>query len=246
MKRFRYCLLIAALAFLFNPLKFITSADQSRWFDSDGDEVSMFGNVRVRGTPSGHITVAVDKALAFGEVQPDGVWDVVFHFAPKKTKPQYRDIVFDLENATLVSTGRRLTVLSSDRQIVLNLSLEREARTYDWTPYYDDRSRDLPNTVRIGHGQALGQYQSTMKSADKLWSCGAEDGTCSIVKKVGRIRTADEGDPDPPADCPAGGPGATECGIQCGGGQGCSVSCGPGTYACCHCTNGCHCIKNST
>lgn len=240
MSKLRFLFLMLVLALLIAPLKLTGSADQLRGFGADRHEFAIYGNVKIRGTPSGHVTVAVDKSLPFRGVEGDGVWDTVFHFAPKKSKPAYQDINLDLENATLIFTGRRLTVLSTERRILLNLSLERNSEIINVVPYYDDRSRDLPETARIDKGLALGQYQGTMEDVKSLWLCGTEGGTCSVLGKNGDLRPMDNF----AIECPSGGTGSTECGIDCGAGQGCNVSCGPGYHACCHCTNGCHCIRN--
>lgn len=40
--------------------------------------------------------------------------------------------------------------------------------------------------------------------------------------------------------CASGGPGSSGCSVS----SCCSVTCQSGYYACCHCTNGCSCVKN--
>lgn len=202
-------------------------------------ESSIFGNVTVRGTRSGHLTVAVDQSFPMRGIQPDGIPDLAFHFAPKKNRTEYQNVAFDLEGAVVSFTNRRLTVLSADRNILLNVSLEKPTDTAGNAAYYEDPSRDLPQTIRISRGKALGQYKDPATIA-ALWVCGTKAGQCSVLENAGEMTIAD----DFYIECPAGGSGSTSCSIDCGPGQGCSTSCGAGYYACCHCTNGCHCIHN--
>lgn len=44
----------------------------------------------------------------------------------------------------------------------------------------------------------------------------------------------------PVGSCPSGGPGSSACSIN----NCCSVTCTSGYYACCHCSEGCHCISS--
>jgi len=185
MNKLRFLLLMVVLVLLIAPLKFTGSADRLRGLGPDSQQSSINGNVKIRGTHSGHVTVAVDKSFPLGGISADGEWDVLFHFATKKNKPAYQDIAFDLEGATVSFTGRRLTVLSAERHILLNLSLEKEPQSNNWIPYYNDRSRDLPETVRITRGLALGQYQGTRENVESFWLCGTEGGTCSVIEKRG-------------------------------------------------------------
>jgi hypothetical protein len=245
MNKSRFLLLLVVTGLLITPHALTSSANQFHNDYADSQEISFYGNVEVRGTRSAHITVAVDLSRPLAGIQADGLWDVVFHFVPKKLKPANQNISFDVENALVVSTGRRLTVLSNERHILLNLTLERGRQSSSWIPYYNDNSRDLATTVRINRGLALGQYQGRFEDVQGFWLCGSEGGRCSVQERPKDIRPMDgEIEPELPPDCPAGGQGATSCSISCEGGQGCSVTCGPGTYACCHCSNGCKCIKS--
>lgn len=241
MNRSRLFLLTIVTALLIASPTLKSSADQLQSAASL-QEFSIFGNVKIRGTPSGHITVAVDKSAPLAGLQADGRWDIVFHFVPKKANPANQTISLDSEGAIVVSTGRRLTVISDERRVLLNLTLEKETQNDGWTHYYNDRSRDLAETVRISRGLALGQYEASEESVEGFWMCGSEGGKCSFRARAGDIRAMDIA-PIEPAECPSGGAGASSCSISCGPGQGCSVSCGSGTYACCHCSNGCHCIR---
>lgn len=182
MNKLRLLLLMVVLVMLIAPLKFTGSADRLRGRGSDSQESSIYGNVKIRGTQSGHITVAVDKSFPIGGIIADGEWDVLFHFATKKNKPGYQDIAFDLEGATVSFTSRRLTVLSAERHILLNLSLEKEPQSNNLFSYHNDRSLDLPETVRITRGLALGQYRGTGENVEGLWLCGTEGGTCSLIE----------------------------------------------------------------
>lgn len=234
MTKLRCAGLIVLLALLIAANGFTTNAKQSFT-----NEFSIFGNIKVRGTPSGHMTVAVDQSFPMRGIEVDGVPDIAFHFAPKKIRSEYQKVAFDLEDATVTFTAERLTVLSADRHILLNLTLEKGPDTNANGLYYEDRSRDLPETLRIRRGKALGNYKDST-TIEALWLCGTKGGECSVLENTGEMRLAD----DFYLDCPSGGTGSTSCSIECGGGQGCSTSCGTGYYACCHCTNGCHCIHN--
>jgi hypothetical protein len=231
------CAGLVLLVLLISAQGFTSNANQNFT-----NEFSISGNIKVRGTPSGHLTVAVDQSFPMREIEGDGIPDIAFHFAPKKSSIVYQNIAFDLEQATLTFTGRRLTVLSTDRHILLNITLEKGPESNASGQYYDDRSRDLPETLRISRGKALGQYKDPT-TIQALWLCGTKGGECSVLENTGEMRIAD--DPiEIEGPCPSGGTGSTSCSIECGAGQGCSTSCGAGYYACCHCTNGCHCIHN--
>jgi hypothetical protein len=243
MKKMRLVGLMVLLTVLIVPFGFTGKANQlSRppGSEEEGDEFSIYGNVKIRGTPSGHITVAVDKSFPMRGIQADGIPDLAFHFAPRKSKSYYQNVVLDLEGATVAFTGRRVTVLSADRYILLNLTIDK-APDANQGAYYDDASRDTSETVRASRGRALVQYKGGASEIESLWLCGARGGRCSVSDREMTIADDDiilEG------SCPSGGSGSTSCSIDCGGGQGCSVGCGSGYYACCHCTNGCHCVRN--
>lgn len=239
MNKLRLVFVMLLLAILIAPFGFTGKADQLRGIDPDSDEVSVFGNVKISGTTSGHVTVSVDRSVPFRGIEADGVPDITFHFVPRKNKPEFQNIAFDLEGATVAFTDNEMTVISSDRYIILNLSLKKRSEKKNIFSFDDS-----PDVVRIRGGIAFGQYKGTGANVEGLWLCGDEGGTCAVLKK-GDSLTAYDGDPLPEGPCPSGGQGATSCGINCGAGQGCNVSCGSGTYACCHCTNGCHCVSSS-
>ena len=178
MNKLRSLFLMLVLGLLIAPLGFTGNADQLPGFDLDGQEISFYGNIKVRGTPSGHVSVAVDKAFPLGEIYADGVWDVAFHFAPRKSKPRYQNIDLYLEGATLAFTGRRLSVVSAERYTMLNLSLEKEPPRNKLFSF-----DDMPDTVRINRGIALGQYQGNLANDEGLWLCGTEGGRCSVLKE---------------------------------------------------------------
>lgn len=237
-------LVVLSFGLLITPLNLTGSANQLPQFYSDSNEYSLYGNVKVRGTPSGHLTIAVDSSFPMQQIKADGVYDALFHFAPKKSKARYQDVALDLEGAVVSFTGKRITVLSAERHILLNLTIKKEPANNNIFNYYNDTSRDLPETVRINRGLALGRYDTSGTDTERFWLCGAEGGTCAILKAGGDFRASDS-DPLPEQNpCPAGGRGATQCTINCGSNQGCGVTCGAGTYACCHCTNNCHCLPN--
>jgi hypothetical protein len=228
--------LIVLLTLLLAPYGFTSSANQG--FEN---EISIYGNVKVRGTPSGHVTVAVDRSFPMRGIQADGVADLAVHFAPRKNRREYQNIAFDVEGGVVDFSSRRVTVFSADRHILLNLMLENRPENEDGLPYYNDTSRDLLETVRINRGKALGRYKGTADIGG-LWLCGVEGGRCSVIERTGEMKAAT--DPiELENPCPSGGTGSTSCSIECGPGQGCSTSCGAGYYACCHCTNGCHCLR---
>lgn len=235
MKKLRCLFLALAVALLIVPLNFVSNAAQLQNFDTH-DEVSIYGNIKIHGTPSGHITVAVDKSAPLQEIQADGVWDLVFHFAPKQSKPEYQNIALDLEGAVLAFTNRRVTVISAERHLILNLSLEETPKSNNSIFQYSNQ----PETVHISNGAALVRYLGTSANTEGLWLCGTEGGRCSVAEIAGNTRPSSE----PAPVCPAGGGGSQNCGISCGSGLGCSIGCGAGYYACCHCEQGCHCVKN--
>jgi hypothetical protein len=243
MNKLRLALVALSLGLLVTPLNLTGSANQLPGSYADTYESSIYGNVRIQGTPSGHFTVAVDASFPPGGTSADGMYDVLFHFVPKKSRTRYQNVAVDLEGATVSFTSKRLTVLSAERHILLNLTLERDTARKGIFDYYNDVSRDLPETVRINRGIALGRYDTSRNNTDRFWHCGAEGGICTVIEATDKLRATD-GDPLPENPCPSGGKGSTQCSIGCGPGLGCSTTCGPGTYACCHCTNGCHCYSN--
>lgn len=199
MNRLGSLLFMILSGLLIAPLVFTGNADQIPGFDSDGQEYSLLGNIKVRGTPSGHLTVAVDKEFLPGGIQADGVWDVAFHFAPKKSKTRYQNIALDIEGGIVSFTDRRLTVISAERYIMIDLSLEKETQSNNGIFSYDG----LPETVRINRGAALGQYRGAIANGEGLWLCGTDGGACSVVKRTGDV-TANNGDPLPETNCPSG------------------------------------------
>ena len=241
MKKIRLFGLMVLLTLLIIPLGFTGKANQfprPSGFEDEGDESSIYGNVKIRGTPSGHITVAVDKSNPMRGVQADGIPDLAFHFAPRKSKSNYQNVAMDLEGAIVAFTGRRVTVLSADRHILFNLILDKATNAKQGAFYYDDTSE----TVRASRGRALVQYKG-ISEIESLWLCGASGGRCSVSEREMSIADDDIGLEGP--SCPSGGTGSTSCSVSCGsGGTGCSIGCGAGYYACCHCTNGCKCIRN--
>ena len=187
--------------------------------------------------------MAVDKSFPMRGIQADGIPDAAFHFAPRKSKSNYQNVAMDLEGAVVAFTGRRVTVLSAERYILLNLTIDK-APDANQRAYYADVTRDTGETVRATRGRALVQYKGGTSDIESLWLCGAAGGRCSVSER--QMTIADDGiELEGPPDCPSGGTGSTSCSVSCGGGgQGCSVGCGAGYYACCHCTNGCHCVHN--
>ncbi len=241
MNKLRLLLLFIMLSLLFYSGSITSKAEKANRTESDIDEISINGQVKVRGTPSGHLTITVDKSFPMEGLQPDGMADILFHFVPKKTKRVYRTIALDLEHATVAYTDKRLTILSIDRQIVLNLMLDRAKKSNNEFLYYTDRSRDIEETIRIHRGKALTRYLTPRQGAEGFWLCGAEGGKCSFRENLAGVAPNSEGAPN----CSSGGVGSSSCSISCGSGTGCSTGCESGFYACCHCTEGCHCIKNS-
>jgi hypothetical protein len=249
MNKLRWVGLILLLTLLIAPVGLTRNANELKGFENEGVELSISGNVKVRGTPSGHLTVAVDMSPPNRAIQGDGVPDLAFHFVPKRNSSKYQTVALDLEGGTVAFTSRRLTVLSADRHILLNMMLEKRPQHTD--AYYNDLSRDVPETVRVSRGKAFGQYRDPI-AIEGLWLCGTEGGRCSLVERSGEVRAAYiseefelEGGGGP--HCQGGGPGSTSCSVSCGGSQnfGCSVSCGSGYYSCCQCNgDGCGCRSN--
>ena len=242
MKTTRFVGLMVLFTLLILPLGFTGKANQlsrAAASEDDQDESSIYGNIKIRGTPSGHITVAVDKSNPMRGIQADGIPDFAFHFAPRKSRSYYQNVAMDLEGAVVAFTGRRVTVVSADRHILLNLILDKATNAKQGPFYYDDTSE----TVRASRGRALVQYQG-ISEIESLWRCGASGGRCSVSEREISI-AGDDIELEAPPECPSGGTGSSGCSVSCGsGGTGCSIGCGAGYYACCHCTNGCKCIRN--
>lgn len=252
MNKLRWLGLMLLLTLLLAPYEFTGNANQLNGFESEQDELSIYGNVTIRGTPSGHVTVAVDRSFPMRGIQADGVPDIAFHFVPRKldallrhaakNRHEYQAPAVELEGGTVAFTSKRVTVLSADRHILMNVSLENRPKTTDRGVYYEDVTRDQLETVRLYRGKALVAYRGHDSNIERLWVCGAAGGKCAVWERTGEMRIADDFELENP--CPGGGRGASSCTVSCGGGQGCSVTCNVGYYACCHCSNGCHCVAN--
>lgn len=242
MNKFRCVGLILLLTLLIAPRGFTRNASELEGFENEGVELSIFGNVKVRGTPSGHLTVAVNVSPPNGAIHGDSAPDLAFHFVPRRNSSKYQQTALDLEGGTVAFTSRRLTVLSADRHILLNMMLEK--RPQHANAYYNDLSRDVAETIRVNRGRAIGQYRDPI-AIQSLWLCGAEAGRCSMVERSGDMRTLweDSGFELEGMGCTAGGRGSTSCSVSCGGGQGCSVGCSAGMYSCCNCGD-CRCLSN--
>lgn len=178
MNRLRHVFAMLLFAMLITSFGFAGNADQAFETDPDSEEISIYGNVRISGTPSGHVTVSVDRSVPFRGIKADGVPEITFHFVPRKNKPDYQNIAFDLEGATVSFTNNKLTVISADRHIVLNLSLKKKAENKSIFSFDDS-----PEIVRIRGGIAFGRYKGDGASVEGLWLCGTDAGTCAQVSK---------------------------------------------------------------
>lgn len=236
MKNPRYLFLMLIPILIFVPQVWSHGGAKDAGLGTRGDQIRLVGNVKVRSTASGHATVAFDGSMS-SSVQPDGLTDFTWHFVPRKSRPEHRTISMELQDVTILFNSRRLTVMSG-RNVVLNLSLEKAPKGEMENPYFIDRARDLPSTIRIQRGIALVRYEGESQLAERLWKCGEDGGLCGATGAVkGVTPTSDDFELE---GCPAGGPGSSGCSIS----SCCSVDCQSGYYACCHCTDGCHCKKN--
>jgi hypothetical protein len=234
MKKSRRLFLMLIPILMLGPQVLSYENDKGTGLGTRGDQLRLVGNVKVRSTPSGHVTVAIDGSIS-SSLQPDGLTDFTWHFVPKKNRPEYHTISMDQQNVTILFTSRRLTVMSGDN-VLLNLSLEKAPKGEIANPYYTDRRRDLLGTVRIQRGISLVRYPGDSELAERLWKCGEDGGLCGANVAANTFHSLEEA-----SGCPSGGAGSTGCSIDgC-----CSVDCGAGYYACCHCLDGCHCIKKT-
>lgn len=238
MNKLRCGLLIALVTMLLAPPVLTGNSSRILALDSEQHRFSIHGTVKIRGTSSGHVNVAIDESFPPGDIHADGVWESLFHFVPRKTRPRYQDIALDLEGATVIYSSWRLIVLSDERKIVLNLMFRKDPQENKLKLFSFDQSR-VPETVRINRGLALGHYRGVMANDGRFWLCGNAGGTCSLAGGSGGedalpSRTNRTGERS----------GPTGCSISDGGATGCGVACGPGTYPCCHCNEGCRCIPS--
>jgi hypothetical protein len=189
----------------------------------------------VRGTASGHLTIAFDGG-SHDSAQSISKQSFTWHFVPAEDRSEYRNIVIDLSDGTLIYSSRQLTI-ASGRYELLRLSIETSSKK-ELADQIGQFER-LPSSAIFERGKALARYVNDSEKALRLWHCGETDGLCAIrlSGEKGLNQFEDEGGPS----CPAGGVGATSCSLtSC-----CSVSCGAGYYACCHRTENCRCIPNS-
>lgn len=221
----RPLILLILLGLLFAPASMSLAGSQDQGFGVDSDETMVFGNARVVSTTSGQIFVEIDQSLPRSAVEPDGNVDLVFRFIPRKRRPEYRGISFELERAMVLYSSKRLTLMTSDGNILAHFSLDRRPSSASESnvPVYEDPARDLSGTIRIYRGAQLSRHFG------------------SDLPGPGDIRLMDEFEPE--GGCNAGGPGATSCSYTCAGGGTCSVTCGSGYYACCNGCNDCKCVR---
>lgn len=236
MKNPRYLFLVLIPILIVVPQVWSQGGAKDGGLGTRRDQIRFVGNVKVRSTVSGHVTVAFDGSIS-SSAQSDGLTDFTWHFVPKKIRPEHYTISMDLQDVTILFNSRRLTVMSGPN-VVLNLSLEKTPKDEMENPYYIDRARDLPSTVRIQRGLALVRYEGESQLAERLWKCGEDDGLCGTTGPGKGVSIAS--DEDAIAGCPSGGQGSSGCSIS----NCCSVDCQSGYYACCHCTDGCRCIRS--
>lgn len=228
----RGTILVLALALVIVPQVLPNSYGQHKGFATTQDDTMLLGDVSVRSASNGNIVVIVDQSL---NNATDGVPDLVFRFAPKKKKDQYKNVSLDLQRARVFFSSRRLAVISQNGYVMVSLSLEKIQEADLWFTTYGNRASDLPETVRISRG--LGLKRQTPKRAD--------DGSylpVNIEEDFIARGVSPQNEPGP-GGCSSGGAGATSCSISCGGGQGCSVGCGGGLTACCNCPHDCGCTR---
>lgn len=182
------------------------------------DEADMLvGRVVVRGAGS-RIVVAVgapdDRAALAARV-----------FVFQLSAPLDSALEIDTAQASLLVRRERLT-LSTPRGVALDLAVHGAV----------DPSAGTQRSVATLDGIGLADYKNPTATLDQL-------ATAQLDAPLFEASRLAEGGMDAmaePGGCPAGGPGSTSCSIS----SCCSVSCSSGYYACCHCTDGCHCIAN--
>lgn len=238
MKKVRSLFLLLIPVLMIVPQVWSHANNRDARLGTKGDQMRLIGNVKVRSTTSGHVTVAVDGSVS-SLAHVDGLTDFTWHFVPKKNRPEYHNIAMDLEAVTVLFTSRRVTVMSGDN-VLLNLSLEKAPKGEMDNPYYIDRRRDVADTTRIHKGIALVRTVGDSEQAEGLWKCGEEGGRCGVKMPSSGPSANDDWDLIA-GGCPSGGQGSSGCSIS----NCCSVDCNAGYYACCHCTDGCRCIKSS-
>jgi hypothetical protein len=133
----------------------------------------------------------------------------------------------DATQASVLVRRDRLAVVTQ-RGLELDLVVRGAKRQVD--------ARGNERTAAIIEGIGLADYKSPTATLDEL-------ATAQLDAPLVEASRATEGPMPGLAEaggCPAGGAGSTSCSIS----SCCSVSCSSGYYACCHCTDGCHCIAN--
>lgn len=209
-----------------------------------GDTI-IVGNISIRVNQGGNVVLIVDNGVAG---TPDGSPDLVIRFAPKKVSMKHKGISFDLQDAKLFLSDRRVAVVGSQGHTWVSLSLEPIKRNDEAFALYGDKSADLPRTIRITKGYAL--QRQTVHRLDDGSTPAIDLEQPIIVRQARRVSLQDEDEDDEEQGdgmpCTAGGRGATSCSYSCGG-QSCSVNCGSGAYACCGCRSNipyCYCKMN--
>ena len=202
----------------------------------DGKIQRFTGVVIARSSASGHVTISIDQSIEYS-VRSDGIPDLAWHFVPAEEHAQHGPISVTVQDGVILATSKHLTLLS-DQKVLLHLSLEPSSEK-DLIDLVYKRTSD---SMFIERGIALARYEQSSEKIQRLWDCDGLNGLCAVKqKRFGGVPGDTYSEEEGGADCPSGGPGATSCS---GGPSCCSVSCSSGYYACCHCTNGCKCVKD--
>ena len=230
------CLLIAIV-----PAQFVSA--------SQDDAEVRFGSVLVRSMDK-VIILALDSG---DENSPgDGLVDQVFVYYLPESLPE--PLSFRTDRAMVLFGKGRVQLTSPDGPTTLRFAVrttnprnrpragqkdefctEDPPQNIRWDP---DGGR-VPLSMSLENGLGLAHYPrvknlpfSHFEQAD-LARLNYRDFLSSVPSEFDiQAKCAPQ--------CASGGPGSSGCSVStC-----CSVTCQSGYYACCHCTNGCTCVKN--
>jgi hypothetical protein len=191
----------------------------------------LLGNISVRSARNGNIVLIVDNGVA---APPDGAPDLIIRFAPKKIRPEYENLFFDLEGARLFFNDRQTAVIGSDGYTWVSLTLERVRSSDPGFGLYGAAGADLPQTVRLSRGYAL-QRQTTNRLDDGSLPLIDLEKPIAVRGQKGMRIQDDEFELEQQHSCDAGGRGSTSCSYSCGSQSG-STTCSSGFYGCCFCS----------
>jgi hypothetical protein len=210
----------------------------------------VLGKALVRSSGA-RVFIAIESLSSGSEVKSkvDHVFVLYLEAAP----PQEIDlrlslvsVIFSEDHLLLVSPNGPTRISFSTRKVAHSADEPAEEASFQQVP--GARHQSI-SQLKIVNGVGLAHYKNlrpfTLDSLATSDLTSLKEG--GLIDQAG-VSSKDIGFPygggyyyGGGPQCPAGGPGSTSCSVStC-----CSVSCGAGYYACCHCTDGCHCIKNS-